>query len=51
MGGGNLFNALLHIRVPGDLVEEDLRADLERLSTLLMVDISLKEETVSASAK
>ena len=47
MGGGTLFYARIRARAPVDLSDEDLRADLERLSATLMIDITLREELLA----
>jgi len=47
MGGGTLFYARVRARAPAGLSDEDLRADLERLSAALMIDITLREELLA----
>jgi len=44
MGGGTLFYAKIRVHGPSKLDEDALREDLERLSTALMIDITLREE-------
>ena len=47
MGGGTLFYARIKARAPLGLSDDDLRADLERLSAALMIDITLREEILA----
>jgi glycine cleavage system regulatory protein len=47
MGGGTLFYAQARVRVPPNLSEEDLRQALEALAGTLIVDITLREETLN----
>ena len=41
MAGGLLFEAHVVVRVPGGADTAELRADLERLATELLVDIAV----------
>jgi len=43
MSGGQLFRATAQLRLPPDLVVDDLRHQLEQVAHDLMVDISLNE--------
>ena len=43
ISGGTLFRAHIRIRLPADLSKEDLQQSLEKLSSEMMVDITLGE--------
>ena len=42
MGGGNLFQARVRVLVPSTVKLEEVRADLEKIATDLMVDLTLR---------
>ena len=44
MAGGMLFEAQIQVRVPPDIDLADVRADLERLASELLVDLGIDEE-------